>query len=123
MSTFRLVFCAAVLAAIAAAPQCDAQVLYGSLTGNITDPASAAVPGVTVEATNLGTNVKAETKTDERGIYRFTNLQPGLYKVSITAPSFRPYSETNVAVQPNEIRRVDVKLQISQTTETIEVSA
>ena len=67
--------------------------------------------------------MKRETSTDERGIYRFTNLQPGLYRVTVTAPSFRPYSETGVPVQPNEIRRVDVQLQIAQAAESVEVSA
>src|SRR5262249_47334909 len=83
----------------------------------------AAVPGVHVQATNLETDVKSETNTDDRGVYRFTNLQPGLYKVAVTAGSFRPYSLTNVPVQANEIRRVDVQLQIAQTTETVDVSA
>src|SRR5436190_11138678 len=123
MSILRRLVCAAVLFVMTAVRHCEAQVLYGSLTGNVTDPASAAIPAVHVEATNQETNVKSETNTDERGIYRFTNLQPGLYKVTVTAPSFRPYSATNVPVQPNEIRRVDVKLQIATTTESVEVSA
>jgi Carboxypeptidase regulatory-like domain len=121
MSNLRCVLAAAVLLAIGL-PKGDAQVLYGSLTGNVTDPADAVVPGAPVQATNQETNLKSETTTDERGIYRFTNLQPGVYKVTVTAPSFRPYSQTNVPVQPNEIRRVDVKLQIAQTTESVEVS-
>ena len=100
-----------------------AQVLYGSLTGNVIDPAGAAVPTVRVEATNLGTNVKHQTNTDERGIYRFTDLQPGLYSVNVTAQSFRPFVETNVQVQADEVRRVDVQLQIATTTASVEVSA
>src|SRR6059036_746776 len=123
MSIFGRIICPAVLLAMTAVPHAGAQVLYGTLTGNVTDPASAAVPGVRVEATNQDTNVKSETKTDANGIYRFTNLQPGLYKVVITAQSFRTYTQSNVPVQPNEIRRVDVQLQIAQTTETVEVSA
>jgi hypothetical protein len=122
MSILRYVLCAAVLLAMTV-PDVDAQVLYGTLTGNVTDPASAPVPSVRVEATNQETNSKSETNTDERGIYRFANLQPGLYRVTVTAPSLRTYSETNVPVQPNEIRRVDVQLQLAQTTETVEVSA
>src|SRR5262249_31009670 len=78
---------------------------------------------VQVEATNQETNVKSDTKTDERGIYRFTNLQPGIYKVAVTAQGFRPYAQSNVPVQANEIRRVDVQVQIAQTTESVEVSA
>jgi hypothetical protein len=122
LSIRRAAFSLAFLLAVRAVPPSQAQVLYGSLTGNVTDPANAAIPNVHVQATNQETNVKSETDTDERGIYRFTNLQPGVYKVAVTAPSFRPYSQTNVPVQPNEIRRVDVQLQIAQTTESVEVS-
>src|SRR5262245_40449578 len=82
----------------------QAQVLYGTLTGNVTAPGDAAVPGVQIEATNQETNVKAEAKTDERGVYRLPNLQPGIYRVTATAASFRTYSQTNVPVQANEIR-------------------
>jgi hypothetical protein len=116
--------CAVVLVlAVAAVSTGNAQVLYGTLTGNVTDPASATVPAAHVEAVNQATNVKSETTTDDRGIYRFTNLQPGTYKVTVTANSFRPYSQINVPVQANEIRRVDVQLLIAQTTETVEVSS
>ncbi|HUK14878.1 MAG TPA: carboxypeptidase-like regulatory domain-containing protein, partial [Bryobacteraceae bacterium] len=76
-----------------------AQVLYGSLTGNVTDPAGAAVPGAHVEAVNSGTNIKFETNTDDRGVYRFTDLQIGLYKVTMTAKSFATFVETDVQVQ------------------------
>jgi hypothetical protein len=101
----------------------SAQVLYGSLTGNVTDPANAAVPGAQVEAVNQGTNVKSDATTDDRGVYRFTDLQAGLYKVTVTAKSFNTFVENNVQVQVNEVRRVDVQLQIAQTTATVEVSA
>src|SRR5436190_5168988 len=106
MSIFHYIICGVALLGITAIPQSDAQVLYGSLTGNVTDPATAAVPGVHVEATNHETNVKAETSIDDRGIYRFTNLQPGHYTVTVTASSFRPYSAINVPVQTNQIPRV-----------------
>jgi len=123
MSMRRVALSVAVLLAIASSRTVHSQVLYGTLTGNVTDPASAAVPGVSVEATNQETNVKSDTTTDDRGIYRFTNLQPGQYKVSVTAKAFRAYVQTNIPVQPNEIRRVDVQLQLAQTTETVEVSS
>jgi hypothetical protein len=122
MSMRRVALTVAVLLALAGPRPGHSQVLYGTLTGNVTDPASAPVPSVSVEATNQETNVKSDTTTDDRGIYRFTNLQPGLYKVSVSAKAFRAFTQTSVPVQPNEIRRVDVQLQIAQTTETIEVS-
>ena len=122
MSTLRCTLLAVALV-IFAVPRMDGQVLYGSLTGNVTDPANAPVPGVNVKATNQATNVQTETTTDDHGLYRFTNLQSGPYKVTVTATSFRTYVETNVQLEPNEVRRVNVQLQIAQATESVEVSA
>jgi hypothetical protein len=101
----------------------NAQVLYGSLDGNVTDPHRASVPNAKVEALNVGTGIAKEAATDERGAYLFSNLQFGVYRVTISAPSFRTVVENNVQVNANEVRRVDVQLQISQAAETIEVSA
>jgi hypothetical protein len=108
---------------MAAIPHCYAQVLYGSLTGNVTDPAGAAVPSAHVEAVNQDTNVKNETDTDVHGVYHITEVQAGVYKVTVTAKAFRTFIETNVQVQASAVRRVDVQLSISATTDSIQVSA
>lgn len=78
----------AVIAMTLLALPSSAQVLYGSLTGNVTDPSGAAVPGVKVEALNTATGIAKTSATDERGTYLFSDLQPGIYKVTITAPAF-----------------------------------
>ena len=100
-----------------------AQVLYGTLTGNVADPSGAAVPGAKVVALNVETGVSRDTNTDERGAYLFTNIGSGAYKITVTAKSFKTTVETNVIVNTGEVRRVDFGLQISQTNETVEVSA
>jgi hypothetical protein len=123
MSMNRVACIVAVLLAIASPRLGYSQVLYGSLTGNVTDPAGASVPLAHVDAVNLGTNVKSATTTNARGVYLFTDLQAGLYKVTLTAKSFRTIIETNVQVQVNEVRRVDVQLQIAPASESVEVSA
>lgn len=100
-----------------------AQVLYGTLTGNVTDPSGAAVPGAKVEALNVGTGVSREAATDERGVYLFTNIGSGQYKITVTAKAFKTTVEENVLVNTSEVRRVDFSLQITTTSETMEVSA
>ena len=100
-----------------------AQVLYGSLTGNVTDPTGATVPGASVEALNQGTGVHSQTTTDDRGVYRFNNMQAGLYKVTVAAKGFNSFVVDGVQVSNDEVRRVDVPLQIAKTTETMEVRA
>ena len=100
-----------------------AQVLYGSLTGNVTDPTGAAIPGAHVVAVNQATNVVSEIDSDTHGVYRFTELLPGFYKVTVTAKSFRTFVETDVQVQVSGVRRVDVQLTISAAAESVQVAA
>ncbi len=100
-----------------------AQVLYGTVTGNVTDPSGAAVPGVPVQASNQGTNDRKQGTTDEHGVYRFTNLEPGTYAVTVNTKSFNTFNETNIQVQPGVVRRVDVQLQVASTSQTVSVSA
>src|SRR6516225_6961211 len=70
------------------APWARAQVLYGSLTGGVTDASGAVVVGAKVTALEVQTGVTQETTTDSVGIYRLTTLQPGTYKVTISASGF-----------------------------------
>src|SRR5881397_2414490 len=75
-----------------------AQVLYGSLTGNVTDASGSAVPGAKVEALNTATGIAKQSATDERGTYIFTDLQPGAYRVTISAPAFASRVQEGVAI-------------------------
>ena len=100
-----------------------AQVLYGSLTGNVTDPSDAAIPGVKVTALNVNTGISRDTDTDARGAYLFTNLQLGTYRVTIESKGFRKVVLSDVVVNANEVRRSDFHLQIAASTEVVEVSA
>jgi hypothetical protein len=109
------------LLAVAATPA-SAQVLYGSLTGNVTDPSGGAVPGVRVEALNTQTGVTRNTNTDPAGSYSFNDLQAGTYKVTFTASAFRTLVQENVQILANNVRRADIQLQVAQVTETITIS-
>jgi hypothetical protein len=108
---------------IALTSSVEAQVLYGSLTGNLTDASGAAVPGAKVEATNVGTGVSKQAVSDDRGTYLFSDLQPGTYKVTIAAPAFATRAFENVAVTLNSVLRLDAQLSVSQVSESINVSA
>jgi hypothetical protein len=100
-----------------------AQVLYGSLTGNVTDSAGAAVAGAKVQALNVGTNVLKETITNESGAYQFTDLLPGVYKVTISAQGFKTLLQEKANIEANTVRRLDVSLETGGVTETVTVSA
>jgi hypothetical protein len=100
-----------------------AQVLYGSLTGNVTDPSGAAVPGAHVVALDTGKGATRTATTDDRGIYLFVELVPGVYKVTISAASFSTLVTENVQVAANTARRVDAELKVAQVTEQLTVTA
>jgi hypothetical protein len=100
-----------------------AQVLYGSLTGNVTDPSSAAIPAVKVTALNTDTGISRQSDTDARGAFLFSNLQLGTYKVTVEAKGFQTMIVDQIAVKANEVRRVDFQTKIAQATETVEVLA
>ena len=68
----------------------QAQVLYGSLVGNVTDATGAAVPGATVTATHKETGASREAVTDTTGGYHFTNLPSGTYTISVQVQGSAP---------------------------------
>jgi hypothetical protein len=124
MRNQSIIHCAATLVIMACVGgTANAQVLYGSLTGNVTDPSSAAVPGAKVEAMDVGTNVTREATTDTRGIYVFTNVLPGVYKITVSAKGFSTVVQEGARVEANSILRFDAKMQVGQVTETVQVSA
>jgi hypothetical protein len=112
---------AAVVAMLAGGPA-SAQVLYGSLTGTVTDSTGASVKGAKVEVVNVGTGAPKTAMTDERGVYLFTDLPPGTYNVTIEAPSFRPVLRKDAKVTTNAVLRVDAQLEVSGVAEAVEVS-
>jgi hypothetical protein len=101
----------------------QAQVLYGSLTGTITDPSKAVVPNASVEAQNVATSVARTATTNEVGVYLLTLMQPGVYKVTISAAGFGKSVTDNVAINANALRRLDVQLQVAKVNEVVTVEA
>lgn len=99
-----------------------AQVLYGSLTGNVTDPSNAPVSGARVEALNLATGVSYQAKTDSSGIYRFVEVLPGTYKITISATNFAGAAVEDIRVTVNAITRANAQLQVAQVKQTVTVT-
>jgi Carboxypeptidase regulatory-like domain/TonB dependent receptor-like, beta-barrel len=104
-------------------PPLAAQVLYGSLVGNVTDETGAAVPGATVVVTHRGTGASREIVTDANGAYRFPTVQSGTYTVTVKVDGFRTFTRSDVPVTLNNVTRVDAALQVGQLSETVTVSA
>jgi hypothetical protein len=100
-----------------------AQVLYGSLTGNVSDPSGAPIAGAKVECLNVNTGVPKAAVTDVHGIYLISHLQAGTYSVNVSAPGFATVLQSGIQVDQNTVRRVDVQLKLGTVKETITVGA
>ncbi len=119
---FRI-FMLGVLCSLTGATSLSAQVLFGSLVGNVKDATDAAIPGAAVTATNRATNQVRETTTDEAGSYNLPNLLPGAYDLRVSKDGFRVLSRPRVEVSVNSTARVDLALQVGSVSETVEVTA
>ena len=101
----------------------DAQVLYGSVVGTVTDQSGALIPGATVTITSLQTGQVREGTTDAAGNYSILNVLEGTYDLNVSMTGFRNYVEKGVAVSINTVTRVNVSLQVGQVSDTVTVEA
>src|SRR5919199_181599 len=100
-----------------------AQVLYGSLVGNVTDPNGSAVPDAKVEITNMATGDVSTVTTDARGAYSLNDLQVGVYKVAISRTSFKTTVKEDVRIDANKTFRFDAQLEVGGLEETVLITA
>lgn len=101
----------------------NAQVLYGSLVGNVKDTTGAVVPNATVTITHKGTAQSREMMTGLGGGYSFPTIDAGTYDVRVTRDGFRTFSRTGVPVTINTVTRIDVTLEVGAVAETVLVTA
>jgi hypothetical protein len=118
-----LIAAMALIAASISAPPALAQALYGAIVGTIADQSGAPVPGATVTATNQGTGLKVDTRTDGDGNYTFRNLQPGVYDLTTSLQGFRELKKTGVRVSAGNPIRQDLKLEVGTVAEAVTVTA
>src|SRR5690242_8529020 len=100
----------------------NAQERFGALTGKITDPQDAPVPGVTVTATNKTSGVAHTAVTGTDGVYRILDLEPGRYQVVAELSGFQKAEDQNVLVLLGRSIEFSPKLQLGAVTEVVNVT-
>src|SRR5438552_1042862 len=118
-----IVYSMAVVWMIATAHAIQAQVLYGSIVGNIKDASDAAVAGATVALTSVETKQSRETTTKEDGGYSFPTVLPGAYDLKVAKAGFSTATETGIVAVANDIVRVNVTLRVGAVNEAVTVTA
>lgn len=93
----------------------------GTILGTVTDASGAPVAGAVIKVTNTATNSGLETRTTSEGLYQAPNLAVGDYTVSVEKTGFRKVVRTGLQLQVDQRAQVDVRLDVGQVTESIEV--
>ena len=108
---------------LAAIQPCFAQTST-SLSGQVTDPSDAVVPGALVTLTSRSTNATRTDKTDSSGAFSFPQLQAGLYDLKVEMIGFKAIINKGVDVLVNTSPRIGLKFfEVGSVTETLVVSA
>ena len=118
---FKVVVLAALLFALSATA--FAQLETGQITGRVTDPNGAVVPGAAVTVKSVETGAERAATADAEGAYTVTNLQPGLYDVSVEAQNFAK-STQRVQVTVGAKASLETALSVTELTgERVDVVA
>ena len=110
----------AALGIFSAAP---AQNTYGTIVGVVTDESGAVIPGASVTAMNVDTNIVTSAETNQSGDYRILNLLPGTYDLTVETTGFKKSVTAGVTIQVNQSVRIEIAMQVGDVVETVEVSA
>ncbi|HYK91844.1 MAG TPA: carboxypeptidase-like regulatory domain-containing protein, partial [Acidobacteriota bacterium] len=102
-------------------PACAQEVSAG-ITGTITDPSGAAIPGATVTAKDMNRGTEWPTQTNAEGIYAFPRIPVGTYELRVEMKGFKTSVRSNIVLELNQRARIDVQMEIGGTAESIEVT-
>jgi outer membrane receptor protein involved in Fe transport len=114
---------AIVLLVLTLALPLSAQNATGRITGAVTDPQGAAVPGARVRVTNVGTNVHWDAVTNADGSYQVLDLPIGNYKVAVEHEGFAKAVTDTQALEINQTLHIDIRMKVGAITETVSVQA
>jgi hypothetical protein len=112
-----------VVAGFLVAPSLCAQTTTGVIRGVVSDDSGGVLPGVTVTLKGPATAGTPTTTTNETGVYRFPNLAPGAYQITVELTGFNTSTQTGIQVALGGTTEVGVQLKLSNQQETVTVVA
>src|SRR2546423_1658678 len=101
----------------------SAQTDSATFSGYVTDPSGAVVTTAVVQVVNEETNVSQTTRTNQAGVYLFSSLPPGRYRVSVKATGFKESVEQNLLLHVQDAVSQNFQLELGPTAESVTVSA
>jgi hypothetical protein len=109
------------ICALAALPALT-QIGTSTITGRVSDPTGAVMPGALISVVHTGTNFKFTTVTNDEGLYRVLSLNPGMYRITAEAPGFKRSVRDEVELRTADTLPVDFMLQVGSVTDSVEVT-
>jgi len=98
-----------------------AQTFTGGVRGVVND-SGGVVPGVTVTLINEGNGASRDAVSNDRGLYDFSAVPPGVYTVKAELTGFKTFESKGVRVNTQQFVTMDIKLDVGQLQETITVT-
>lgn len=120
--SFFMIALALLMLAYAVAGWAQSTVGTGSITGTVTDPTGAVVRGAKVIITNTGTGQALTLAANAGGGYASGSLEPGTYRIQVSAKGFSGVDET-IKVEVGNTSTANIKLQLGQESQIVEVQA
>jgi len=99
-----------------------AQAGRGSISGLVTDPSGAIIPGAKVTLLNHATGVEQRSVTTAAGLYTFVSVNPGVYQVTASLKGFERVAQDNVKVTVDQVTTVNIALRVGSVNEVVTVS-
>src|SRR5262249_41999403 len=100
-----------------------AQEYRATITGRVTDPQGGMLPGASVIATNVKTNLPTETITNEQGVYSLAQLPAGEYRLSVELQGFKRFVREGIVLETAEKATVNIQMTLGGVEETLTVTA
>lgn len=94
----------------------------GTIQGTVTDGTGAVIPGATILATNMETNLQRTAESNSAGLYVLPNLPPGTYRVHVSMQGFQTSARENVALVVGQELVLNTTLQVGEITQTVTVT-
>jgi hypothetical protein len=117
------VCCLAFLAILSAPPAWSQATTTSTVTGQVTDPQNAAIPGVEVKLIDTATGATQTAITNEAGRFIFVNVNNGTFNLTFSKTGFSQSRVTNQQVDVGSTVTINAALQVGATTTTVEVVA
>src|SRR5215475_571486 len=100
-----------------------AQAASGGVTGLVSDPQGSAVPGADVTLTDISTNQKQTTTTNDSGRYNFPVVHPAIYDITVSKTGFKVAKMSQQRVSIGLVLTVNVTLEVGALSETVVVTS